>query len=73
MLENILNLKGIEILKKDQLEMINAGTITCTCRDIPGTWSGNYSSISQIQDDVNRYCSSGAHCSGTLSQPQLAE
>ncbi|WP_298548104.1 hypothetical protein [uncultured Aquimarina sp.] len=72
MLQNILNLKGVEILKKNQLETINGGTVTCSCNDISGTWSGNYSSISEIQADVNKYCSSGAHCSGTLSPRQLA-
>ncbi|MDY8138616.1 hypothetical protein [Aquimarina sp. 2201CG5-10] len=65
MLKNILKLEGVEILVKNQLKSINGGSMTCSCRDIPGTWTGSYANEEELQDAVNQYCSSGARCRGT--------
>lgn len=70
-----LNLASTDILDRRQIAVIFGGTIeevevdsgectyrTCQCYEFPGTWTGCYSSGSQLHQDILDYCPNYAYC-----------
>ncbi|MDO5665053.1 MAG: TIGR04149 family rSAM-modified RiPP [Bacteroidia bacterium] len=58
------NLSGATKLSKSEMKNVKGGAaFNCSCSGHAGTWSGNYRSVSQMIDAIERFCDGGGSCS----------
>ena len=57
-------LQGATKLSKSEMKNVKGGaSFSCSCSGHAGSWSGNYSSVDQMVDAIERYCEGGGSCS----------
>jgi len=59
---NLSNVKGAEVLTREQLKRIMGGSrYSCQCNGT-GTWTGSYNNAQDVVDAINNYCADGGTC-----------
>lgn len=61
-----LILKNSTKLDEQEMKKVTGGkaavSFTCSCSQHAGTWTGSYSSATQLANAIERYCEGGGSC-----------